>query len=87
MQHQHMPPPQGMYGQPPVQQQPPPPQPYYRGPAPQAPPQNVPPQVKDLGIDSTHQVGAGAALCALSSAVDSSNFNPANVIPGSSINT
>jgi len=55
MQHQHMPPPQGMYGQPPVQQQPPPPQPYYRGPAQQAPPQSVPPQVKDLGIDSTHQ--------------------------------
>ena len=56
MPHQHMPPPQGMYGQPPVQQ----PQPYYRGPAPpapQGPPQNVPPQVKDLGIDSTHQVG------------------------------
>ena len=24
---------------------------------PYAPPQNVPPQVKDLGIDSTHQVG------------------------------
>ena len=62
MPHQHMPPPQGMYGQPPVQQ-PPPPQPYYRGPvppAPQGPPQNVAPQVKDLGIDSTHQVGAFA---------------------------
>ncbi|KAF9781354.1 hinge domain of cleavage stimulation factor subunit 2-domain-containing protein [Thelephora terrestris] len=56
MQHQHMPPPQGMYGQPPVQQSPPP-QPYYRGPAPQAPPRSVPPQVKDLGVDSTHQVG------------------------------
>ena len=52
-------PPQGMYGQPPVQQSPPP-QPYYRGPAPpaaQGQPQNVSPQVKDLGIDSTHQVG------------------------------
>ena len=56
MPHQHMPPPQGIYGQPPVQQ----PQSYYRGPAPpapQAPSQSVPPQVKDLGIDSTHQVG------------------------------
>ena len=56
MPHQHMPPPQGIYGQPPVQQ----PQSYYRGPAPpapQAPSQSAPPQVKDLGIDSTHQVG------------------------------
>jgi len=57
MSHQHMPPPQGVYGQAPVQQSPPP-QAYYRGPAPlapQGPPQNVGPQVKDLGIDSTHQ--------------------------------
>jgi len=57
MTYQHMPPPQGIYGQQPGQQ-PPPPQGYYRGPAPpapQAPPQNVPSQVKDLGIDSTHQ--------------------------------
>jgi hypothetical protein len=79
MPHPHMPLPQGMYGQPPVQQAPPP-QPYYRGPAPPAPPQNMPPQVKDLGIDSNHQVGPkphsriilGRLLI---------NFKTANVIP------
>jgi hypothetical protein len=81
MPHQHMPPLQGMYGQPPVQQ-PPPPQPYYRGPAPpaaQAPPQNVPSQVQDLGIDSTHQVGPVETPYP---AVRLIGFKIANVVPG-----
>ena len=75
-----------MYGQQPVQQLPPP-QPYYRSPAPptpQAPPQNVPPQVKDLGIDSTHQVRcAPRYLQTRNTRYRLIGFNIANVVPGS----